>query len=96
MVRFDKPKDSKKLMRAVFKINGGTEKGIDFGSKDKRYYVKSKDQADRTEFIRNYDQSKERNPVNPEVLERYVLSETSDKGANIQIYLDKFNIKKHL
>jgi hypothetical protein len=60
-------------------------------------YIKSKKLDDRRKFIQSMSKEKRSNPsdpTDPKVLERYLLNETTNLKDNLEIYLDKFGIKR--
>ena len=92
LLKFDKDGDK---VTAKFKVNG-QEKNVSFRVKEDSF-VKSKKLEDRRKFIQTMSKEKRNNPSNPidpKVLERYLLNETTNLKDNLQIYLDKFNIKR--
>jgi hypothetical protein len=92
LLKFDKEGDK---ITAKFQIDG-KEKNVSFKVKDDSY-IKSKKLDDRRKFIQSMSKGKRNNPsdpTDPKVLERYLLNETTNLKDNLEIFLDKFNIKR--
>lgn len=78
-------------MKATFDVNG-KEQTIPFGKKERNYVEEPKNRALRFDFLQNFTKSKSKNPLDSDVLEKYLLFETNDLKNNLKDFRDKFNV----